>query len=308
MNKFIKVCLWICLGCGILGGALLAVGIGFGGSDAWNQGISQVETSSWLKHFGTNVKKLVVMDHDWIDFSNIFNDNEYDYGDAAGCDDYSDSDFDSSLRQTKTYQTTDFTSLDLSVKYGAVDIRKSEDNQIKVVMDSNHATCQFSCKVDNGKLTIQDSRIKYSSANKRRVIIYLPEGYQFDQAIMDIGAGDVQLDTALTVNNYVIDIGAGNLEGKMNVKDCSISCGMGNVDLEGSMTGNVDLSCGMGNVEMDLTGSQSSHNYSLDCGMGSLEVGDVTIAGSGKKEIDNGHSDSTYTISCGMGNVTINFE
>ena len=105
---------------------------------------------------------------------------------------------------------------------------------------------------------------------------------------LKIGAADCDIRNA-DVDNLVAEVGAGDLE------------------VEGTCNGDVDLKCGAGEMDLDLCGNEKDFNYSLKCGAGEIEIADQEYGGQAvAREIDHGSS-KTVEIVCGAGDVSITF-
>lgn len=158
------------------------------------------------------------------------------------------------------------------------------------------------------------------------ITLYVPEGYHFKEADIELGAGDLMFD-ALEADRVSLGVGAGRITadqlktesltmevgmGQIDMKDVEVQSlegevGMGNLIVEGTVNGNADVSCAMGNVEMKLTGSQKDFNYQIKGALGNIDLGQESYSGIGlSREIDNGAS-KEIKANCEAGNITINF-
>ena len=85
-------------------------------------------------------------------------------------------------------------------------------------------------------------------------------------------------------------------------------CGVGQIILEGEVTGSAELDCNIGEVLCTLPGTADAYDYELKCAVGELMIdGELYNGIVNKKEIDNG-SGCRVKAECDMGRVEINFE
>lgn len=126
--------------------------------------------------------------------------------------------------------------------------------------------------------------------------------------VLSVGAGEASVGT-LTAKETELEVGAGELviEAIRNDGILDLDIGMGNAEINGIITGEMDLDCSMGNVTMKLAGSEEDYLYTIDCAMGNVTVGDNVYASFvGEKQWGNG--ENCFDIDCSMGSVTIIFE
>ncbi len=217
---------------------------------------------------------------------------------------------------------------DLRLEIGAISLKveQTKDDEISIKADSN---VKVTTDMDGKKLRIElkqkNNKINFASA---QVVLYLPEGMEFDDADIDIGASEAVISTSIDCEDLTLNVGAGDIRiasirakdakisvgaGKLdienfNVKNADLNVGAGDIDIEGDVTDDLKIKCGMGNINMNLAGSEDDHDYNYTVAMGNLNMGSMQISGiSSSKKIDNDKS-SKYDIDLGMGNVNISFE
>lgn len=135
------------------------------------------------------------------------------------------------------------------------------------------------------------------------------EGVTANQASLHVGAGTMTVGS-LSVREADVEVGAGELIiPDMNITGVmELEAGMGSAWLNGTITGDMNAECGMGNLEIELTGSESDHDYEIECAMGTAEIGKNSYSGlANERYVQNG-SDSHFKIDCAMGNVVIQFK
>ena len=207
-------------------------------------------------------------------------------------------------------------SVDLS---GAEFIIQTAD---KFEIESNHK--YISVKTDNGKLRISETKRFFAVSPKGvTVILSVPKDFVFDKAMIDTGAGKVEIDTLacdvlelslgagkadiknLTANsNANIDGGAGELNidgGKLCNLD--LDMGVGKLTLKSRIEGKSDLDYGVGETDLILLGSKDDYKIELDKGIGEARLDgesmrDDSVYGSGENFIQ---------IDGGIGEINIEF-
>lgn len=235
--------------------------------------------------------------------------------------------------------------LDIEVGACTLYLQESADDQIHIFVDGNKLRHYY--LVDGSTLRIRNTGRTKITGESDIVCLQLPEDFMFDEAdvtlgaslmeggalragdlSMEVGAGTCSLDE-ISGNEVSLDVGAGDIQTKMlnaaqlklNVgaggfklkgvsvtREFDLELGMGNAEIDGTVTGNMNVDCGMGNVTMRLTGSEDDHAYEVDCGMGSVEIGGRSYGGLATEQKWNSGQGSLFEIECNMGNVKLSFE
>lgn len=187
---------------------------------------------------------------------------------------------------------------------------------------------KFQAYLENGTLYIRTttSSRSWNNLNSCKVTLYVPEGYHYREADIELGAGELEFESldadkislgvgagriianSLQADSLEMEIGMGQIDMQdVNVKDLKAEIGMGNLMVEGNIDGNVYANCSMGNLELKIMGSQQDFNYKLDGAMGNIDLGSESYSGLGvSKKIDNG-ARKNMEIECAAGNITISF-
>ena len=187
---------------------------------------------------------------------------------------------------------------------------------------------KFQAYLENGTLYIRTttSSRAWNDWNSCKVTLYVPEGYHYKEADIELGAGELEFESldadkislgvgagqisanGLRADSLEMEIGMGQIDIRdVNVKDLEAEIGMGNLMVEGNIEGNVDANCSMGNLKLMINGSQQDFNYKLDGALGNINLGSESYGGLGvSKRIDNG-AQKNMEIGCEAGNITIKF-
>lgn len=238
-------------------------------------------------------KNYVSYDDDWFD------DNDDEVDDTGN------------IVLEETFSNVENLKLDIGAC--EVQIKMGTDDKIRI-NDSGMKTENAVQKKlsDDGKTLEIATRMRSSFKNMNRVkgtlVIYLPEGYRFNEVEMEYGASNAEIDE-LNAKSLKIKSGASGCSVKnADVEELEVEAGAGSVDFYGTVKQDTEIECGAGSVTLDLEGTEDSYNYELDSSAGSIQIGDDQEYGglSAEKSIDNGR-ERTIEISNGAGSVEIRF-
>lgn len=218
---------------------------------------------------------------------------------------------------------------DLQVQAGGcvTKIQVSEDNCFRAEADGMR---KFQGYVEDNTLVIRGTS-KVSSNNEGNlngsINLYVPEGYSFGNATLDLGAGsltvaELQADVLeanvgagkmtfekLAADQVTLDCGAGQITvDDLNSRITEVSVGMGSVRLTGDVTERLTGDCSMGEFKATLAGAQTDFNYDLSCGMGEMKVGDDSYSGMAQEKQINNQADKDMQLECAMGSVRVEFK
>lgn len=212
----------------------------------------------------------------------------------------------------------EISSLSLSLSGAKLKIKTAD----KFSVESNHN--YISVKSEEGKLSIKETKKLFSVYPKGiTVILYIPEGFVFDKAAVETGAGKVEIEELsadilklslgageaeiknLTANSRAdIDGGAGELKidgGRLcNLK---LDMGVGELTLKSRIEGKSELDYGIGETELTLLGSREEYKIEIDKGIGEAKLAgesmrDDSVYGAGENRIE---------IDGGIGAIKIEF-
>lgn len=225
------------------------------------------------------------------------------------------------LGELKTYTVSDNIK-NIEIDVGAADLTVVTGDKFYVESNLSNLTV----KEDGKSLEISSEKgfdISLSFVSGGTLKIYIPNGFVFDEANIDTGAGQVSIEE-LSANELELNFGAGeaNIE-KLNafqnaeisggagevtigggtLNNAEISMGVGEFNLAGELLGRGDVSLGVGESNINLLGNKNDYTLNVTKGLGEANVDGQSIAGSevfgsGKNKID---------ISGGVGEVNITF-
>lgn len=142
-----------------------------------------------------------------------------------------------------------------------------------------------------------------------RVLISVPEDFQFNRIKINIGAGSFETKGAeIKYNEANFEVEAGNLVLK-NVKGgtANFRCGMGNLVYEGTINGVSNIDCGMGAIKIEAKGNASDYSYDVKVGLGDFRFNDEKKSGV-CQYVNEVRKDNHFSVNCGMGSVNIKIQ
>ncbi len=164
--------------------------------------------------------------------------------------------------------------------------------------------------------------------DKQKITLIVPMDAVLDSAVFEFGAADIEMDRIAAKELYVT-VGAGQLNAynltatelaKFTVgagtfcaddvvlTNAELVCGVGEMDVSGTFSGDSTADCGVGAMEIGVDGEQEAYRGDLNCGLGEIRFGDIGIEGSGKRSYGTSSATSRMDIKCGIGEVDVRFE
>ncbi len=231
----------------------------------------------------------------------------------------------------------DVQKIDMNIGYGEVDIMEGDTFSI----EADHLWDDMESYVSDGTWYIEqesDSHLRIFGVNVSlgsfgrwdddftpKITITVPEGFEAESFILNIGAGSVEVEAIramegeftveagrLVINELSIpnkstyDVGAGEMILKdVSLKDITMDSGVGSVVIEGDIFGDNDITCGVGSIELDLNGDENDYSYDISSGIGNVEIDGRTYH-SVDQRIDNG-ADNYLRLDCGIGHISVDF-
>lgn len=212
---------------------------------------------------------------------------------------------------------SDIRELDIDVTCLEVSIIKGEESDI--VVDTSGITEKMmkdlvipqkdkELKIELQNRKSWDSWSKSQYQSQGILLIQIPEGMQFDEVSLLVGAGILYTDE-IRAKELDIEVGAGQVSlDSFTADELSLECGAGEAFVRGEAVREVDIECGVGSVAYTAVGNQQDYNYELSCGIGELVVGNDSFSGLDKECTINNGGSKNMEIECGIGSVTVVFE
>lgn len=263
-------------------------------------------------------------------------DGPWDLGDIAsglsGMDDVVDGDdsldggnYSAQSRQlsSETFDADAFTSLDLDVTSGTVEVKHVSDGPVRVIESGRVATgtvafdaaTQNLAEVKGSTLKIRQFDCDDERAIDRTVTVELPREVADNMVgiTANVGAGDLTVtDIACHDLNLTLDSGdvefAGTVTDTLNAK---VGSGDVTFELYQAPAKSMDVSVDSGDVEIAVPNS-AGFKASLTVGSGDFESDFLPLGYDGEtilnSEFDNGDKSATYRFEIGSGDVSFDSE
>lgn len=242
-----------------------------------------------------------------------------------------DSDYEVQTGTVESYVLGDrqqgITELNIEAGGCVMTIQASQDDSFRVEAGGMR---RFQGYVEDGTMVIRGTSIVRTNSGDTFngwIHLYVPEGYYFEQAALDLGAGSLTVDN-LQTGNLGAYVGAGQivfheLHADQAILDCGMgqlvvddfysrtvdaTVGMGSLRLTGEVTERLTGECSMGELKATLTGEQTDFNYDLNCGMGELKIGDDSYNGLAQEKQINNNASKTMELNCSMGSLVVEFK
>lgn len=225
----------------------------------------------------------------------------------------------------KEFDAKNISELCIDIKYGDLNICTTSGD--KIIVEAEKPATEYKCYEENGKLNIKLGKNDVKIVNKENEIsIYIPNDICFEKTILEMGAGEGEIDT-LSTDKLEMSVGAGDIYAKrLNLKKSEITVGAGDIDIEeinaskayieigaGDLAINAaylddtEIECGMGNAQIAVIGKETDYNYEIETGVGSVVIGSRKYSGMGCSEEINNNANKNIDIDCGFGNVNMKF-
>lgn len=295
MRKFVKIMLITAAVLGVLGIGLSVAGAALGADQA------DVDFADTMKDRFGYVLRYVDF-HDWDD------DDDRDEHETDSHDD-GHSVAGTSDGNQKTYQIDDterIANLEIDLTYDELILEAYSGKDIKVEVKDDDA--------GNVKVRTDSDTLKITSTKKntphRTISVYYPEDMKFAEAEIEVGAGNISMNSDFYAGSLEVYVGAGEFKNSASVtaNDTSVEVGTGNIELSGLDTKLLEGECGMGAMTLKLAGKESDYSYKLECGVGNIQLGSQSYSGLGReKTIQNPGASREVNLECGMGEISVIF-
>lgn len=217
------------------------------------------------------------------------------------------------------FEESNINSLDIDVSFTNLIIKsgeslKIETNNENINYQQNDLNLQIKEKTHNW----------FFKNNKGDLILYIPDGLEFEKVKINAGAGKIQIENINTkklslelgtgettieklnaVDNCKIESGAGKVDiysGKIN--NLNLDIGIGKFKLTSSIIGNSKINAGIGSLELNIQGNKEDYKIKADKGIGTIKI-------DGKNVEDNyvyGDGENEVKIEGGIGSISVDFK
>ena len=222
-----------------------------------------------------------------------------------------------------TFDVDSFTSLDLDVMSGTVEVKHVSGGQVRVIENGRVAkgTPAFDAATRN-LAEVKGSTLKISQfdcdderAIDRTVTIELPREVA-DNLVgitANVGSGDLTV-TGIACHDFDLTLDSGDVEFTGTVTDvlnAEVGSGDATFELYQAPANSMDVTVGSGDVEMTVPNS-TGFKASLTVGSGDFESDFLPLGYDGEtvwnQEFDNGDKSATYRFEIGSGDMSFDPE
>ena len=190
------------------------------------------------------------------------------------------------------YEFAGINNLEIEVDASKVKIQEYDGSMIKV--SSNWSTKIVN---ENNTLIIEDNFNIFNLSNlNKKITVYIPINYQFNNVDINIDAGDFEAEN-IYATDIEVSIDAGNFDTKKIIAtnlNVEVDAGKAAIDLLDCQNSYFD--CDVGDIEVMMVGSEADYSYDVSCDLGSVKVGNYKA---------DGLSDD-YSFSGGMKKINVN--
>lgn len=224
---------------------------------------------------------------------------------------------------SETFDADAFTSLDLDVTSGTVEVKRVSDGPVRII-ESGHvakgtpvsdAATQNLVKIEGSTLKISQFDCDDERAHDRKVTIELPRELADNMMgiTANVGLGDLTV-TDIACRDFDLTLDSGDVAFTGTVTDTlNAEVGLGDVTFElyQAPAKSMDVSVGSGDVEMTVPNS-TGFKASLTLGSGDFESDFLPLDYDGETilnlEFDNGDKSATYRFEVGSGDMSFDSE
>jgi DUF4097 and DUF4098 domain-containing protein YvlB len=224
---------------------------------------------------------------------------------------------------SETFDADAFTSLDLDVTSGTVEVKRVSDGPVRVI-ESGHvakgasasdAATQNLAKIEGSTLKISQFDCDDERAHDRKVTIELPRELADNMMgiTANVGLGDLTV-ADIACHDFDLTLDSGDVAFTGTVTDTlNAEVGSGDVTFElyQAPAKSMDVSVDSGDVEMTVPNS-TGFKASLAVGSGDFESDFLPLGYDGETilnlEFDNGDKSATYRFKVGSGDMSFDSE
>ena len=213
---------------------------------------------------------------------------------------------------------TNVEELDIEIAFADFEVKVGKELKVEGQIYKD-----FKIELENKTLKNEDvtKRWIFNSSDMAKVILYVPENFEFTKAEIEIGAGTTNIEQ-LKVAHLDLNLGAGTVKiqnceaqktdiecgagkveiEKSNLKNLKLNTGVGEFSYNGYILGNSTIECGIGKLTLDLDGGEELYSIEAEHGIGAIKLNGNKIE-DGKIQ---GNGENIIKIEGGIGEIQIN--
>ena len=231
---------------------------------------------------------------------------------------------------TKSEFSEKISALEIDTDLANITIKTTDTTQVKVELQEGYKK-YFEAEVKGGTLYVTYDVKGKSFKQGPKITVELPKEMTPENIRIDTDLGEVRLlGVKQPVENLEIKSALGNVRveecevkekcvliaslGNIHIEDSSfgeidMDAAMGNIEFSGEADGDLFAKAAMGNIEVELDGREEDYNIEMSTGMGDVKY-------KGQRQEGMGGSYQCYTenpigdiiLDCDMGNVELEFD
>jgi len=163
---------------------------------------------------------------------------------------------------------------------------------------------------------------------KPEITITIPQDFVATDFFFELAAGRAEIDKVhankgrfsveagfIKINQieltgsskYYVGTG-GMIINQMKVNNITVDCGVGDVNMEGIITGDNVITCGVGNIEMYLSGNVEDYSFQVDSGIGRVKINEESYHNTAGKRIVSEGAVNNIQLESGVGSIAVEIE
>ena len=212
--------------------------------------------------------------------------------------------------------------IDIDLSKSKLEIKTGNTLKIEGINTSKDLSVELLS--DGKELKIEDETFKLFQDydNNSKIIIYIPENYNFKEIKIDLGVSGANIEK-LNTEKLELDISTGKCEinniitkymnvnsgtGEMLINNSKIENlefdgGVGNTIINCEITNKAKIEAGIGNIEINLIGTKEDYKIYSKTGIGDLKVENIKL----KNNEVIGTGLVSINVEAGIGRTEINF-
>ena len=212
--------------------------------------------------------------------------------------------------------------IDIDLSKSKLEIKTGNTLKIEGINTSKDLSVELLS--DGKELKIEDETFKLFQDydNNSKIIIYIPENYNFEEIKIDLGVSGANIEKLNTekleldistgkceINNIItkyMNVNSGTGETLINnskIENLEFDGGVGNTIINCEITNKAKIEAGIGNIEINLIGTKEDYKIYSKTGIGDLKVENIKL----KNNEVIGTGLVSINVEAGIGRTEINF-
>ena len=215
---------------------------------------------------------------------------------------------DGDSEQWNTTVHSDVRKLDIDLGVREIYLEEYEGDDIQVLVEADDKKVTVEQKGKELQIGMRTAMLQ-NDQNQRIVKVLIPQGYEFDEVDISVGAGECVMEN-LNAKTIDMETGAGSIlgEGRIQAKESSWDVSAGSIVLQELQSEDTEIDCAAGSFEATFAGAKEEYYLEGDVGAGSFEVGGSSWDTLGKNiSLGDKRAKKKIISDCAAGSITIDF-